>query len=137
MLRSIFVAGCGSFKRRGDAAESSDGLFLRRQIPFPLGLVAALGFLTISTGAQTNTSTDSTESTVQLAQPPGPDQSAPIVTVTLQDAIERARKNDAQFLATAGDAKSAHEDRLQARNSMLPSVSNSSQFLGTQGNGKT
>ena len=137
MLRSIFIAECDSFKRRGDVARSSDCLFSRRLIPFGLALSAALCFLPAYVAAQTNDSAESTESAVQLAQPPGPDQSAPIVTVTLQDAIQRARKNDAQFLATAGDAKSAHEDRLQARNAMLPSVSNSSQFLGTQGNGKT
>ena len=48
-----------------------------------------------------------------------------------------AHKNDVQFLAAAGDAKSAHEDRLQSRNALLPSISDSTQFLGTQGNGKT
>ena len=137
MRLSIFYGVDHSFKRRGEGARSSDIRFLPRPIPLVLGLAAAIGFLTISVGAQTNGSADDTESMVQLAQPPGPDQSAPIITVTLQDAIQRARKNDAQFLATVGDAKSAHEDRLQARNAMLPSVSNSSQFLGTQGNGKT
>ena len=35
------------------------------------------------------------------------------------------------------NARSAHEDRLQARNALLPSISDSTQFLGTQGNGKT
>lgn len=75
------------------------------------------------------------ESSVQLAQPAG--QSAPPITVTYQDALERARKNDATFLAAQGDARSAHEDRLQARNAMLPQVTESTQYLGTQGNGKT
>jgi outer membrane protein TolC len=85
-----------------------------------------------------STATDSpTEGTVQLVEPLGPNQSGPPVTITLQDALERAQKNDAQFSAAVGDAKSAHEDRLQARNATLPSVSDSTQFLGTQGNGKT
>lgn len=137
MHRSIFIAECDSFKLRGDVARTSDVLFARRLMHFGLALSAALCLLPVCTMAQTSGASDSADSTVQLAQPPGPDQSAPIVTVTLQDAIQRARKNDAQFLATVGDAKSAHEDRLQARNAMLPSVSNSSQFLGTQGNGKT
>jgi outer membrane protein TolC len=87
--------------------------------------------------AQSAAPASGAESAVQLAQPPGAGQSAPPITVTFQDALERARKNDAQFLAAQGDAKNAHEDRLQARNAMLPSVSDSTQFLGTQGNGKT
>jgi outer membrane protein TolC len=57
------------------------------------------------------------------------------VTVTLQDALDRARKNDAQFLASRTEGKIAGEDRAQARNAMLPSVSNSTQYLGAQGNG--
>jgi len=77
------------------------------------------------------------DSTVQLVQPSGPGDATPPITITLQDALERARKNDPQFLAAVGDAKSAHEDRLQARNAMLPSVTESTQYLNTQGNGQT
>jgi outer membrane protein TolC len=40
-------------------------------------------------------------------------------------------------LTAVGDAKIAHEDHLQARNAMLPSLSESTQFLNTQGNGQT
>lgn len=72
---------------------------------------------------------------VQLVQPPGPNQSSAPLTITLQDAIERARKNDPQFLATVGDAKIAHEDRTQARNAALPTVSYTAQALLDQGNG--
>ncbi|MFZ3216018.1 MAG: TolC family protein [Candidatus Acidiferrales bacterium] len=75
------------------------------------------------------------EAQVQLLQPQGPNNSTPPVTVTLQDAIERARKNDAQFLAAVSEAKSSREDRLQARNAILPTVSYTSQALLTQGNG--
>src|SRR5579871_3980373 len=76
------------------------------------------------------------ENSVQLVQPLGPGQTPPPLTITLQDALDRAQKNDAQFLSSVTDAKSAHEDRLQARDAMLPSLSDSTQFLGTQGNGK-
>lgn len=76
---------------------------------------------------------EETSPQVQLAQPPGPNQSP--LTITLEDAIDRARKNDAQFRAALSDAKSAHEDRLQARNAALPSVSYRSEALLTQGNG--
>lgn len=97
--------------------------------------VILFGLLSRGAAAQETRSSDAAESSVQLAHPPG--ESAPPVTVTYQDALERARKNDATFLAAQGDAKSAHEDRLQARNAMLPQVSESTQFLGTQGNGQT
>lgn len=71
---------------------------------------------------------------VQLVQPSGPGQGAPL-TITLQDAVERARRNDAQFLASLSDAKSAHEDRTQARNAALPVISYTSEALLTEGNG--
>jgi outer membrane protein TolC len=77
------------------------------------------------------------EMRTRLVQPTGPDGTAPPITLTLQDAMERARKNDTRFLAAATDAKISREERLQARNAMLPSASYTTQFLGTQGNGVT
>jgi outer membrane protein TolC len=74
---------------------------------------------------------------VELVGPPSANQSGPPLTVTLQDAIERARKNDAQFVAAVSDAKTAREDRTQARNAILPTISYESQALLTQGNGRT
>jgi outer membrane protein len=74
---------------------------------------------------------------VKLVQPPGSAQSAGPVLVSLQDALDRARKNDAQFLAAQGDARIAREDRVQARSAMLPSISDSTQYLNTQGTGGT
>ena len=74
---------------------------------------------------------------IQFVQPGGADSATPPVTITLQDAIERARHFDAQFRAVETEAKISHEDRLQARNAMLPSVSATTQYLNTQGNGKT
>ena len=72
---------------------------------------------------------------LQLVQPEGPDHATPPVAVTLQDAIERARKVDAQFQSALMAAKSAGEDRVQARNAILPSISYTSEALLTQGNG--
>ena len=74
---------------------------------------------------------------LQLMQPGGPDSASAPVTITLPDAIARARKNDAQFLAAGADAKISHEDRVQARNAMLPTISATTQALLTQGNGRT
>ncbi len=76
------------------------------------------------------------DANIELARPPGqPRQAGPPATITLKDALDRARKNDAQYLASVGDTKSAHEDRVQARNGMLPSVSDQTTYWGTQGTG--
>jgi outer membrane protein TolC len=72
---------------------------------------------------------------LQLVQPQGPDNATPPVAITLEDAIERARKIDAQFHAAVTAAKSANEDRVQARDAILPSISYRSEALLTQGNG--
>jgi len=77
------------------------------------------------------------DASLQLMQPSLPDGTTPPVTITLSDAIARAHKNDTQFLAAGADAKIAHEDRVQARNAMLPTISATTQYLGTEGNGKT
>jgi outer membrane protein len=63
---------------------------------------------------------------------PGGVGGAPAI-VTLQDALERARKTDAEFQSAATDLQVAHEDRVQARAGRLPSLSHSTQYLGTQG----
>ena len=64
------------------------------------------------------------------AQAPG----AP-TTLTLQDALTRARMNASQLLSTLADASAAHEDLVQARGAIRPSLSGRSEYLGTQGNG--
>src|SRR5262249_45112459 len=71
--------------------------------------------------------------TLPLVHPEGP-TAAPRV-ITLQDAIERARQNDPQFQASAAEAEIAREDRVQAKASLLPTFSNSTQFLGNSANG--
>src|ERR1044071_721420 len=70
---------------------------------------------------------------VQLVQPQGP--AAPPIVITLQDALDRAKSIDVQLQTAAADAVVAREDRLQARHALRPSVTNSTQYLGTQGNG--
>src|SRR5580698_6568817 len=67
---------------------------------------------------------------------PGASQPAP-VTLTLKDALELAQKNDPQFLAALSDAAVAVEDVRQARASRYPTLSDRTEYLGTQGNGKT
>jgi len=100
-----------------------------------LGLAVAAIFPTSRAAAQATSPAPSGESDVQLLQPSGPGQATPPTTVTLQDALERARKLDPTLLGAVSDASSAREDRLQARNAMLPAVTATTQYLGTQGNG--
>ncbi len=100
-----------------------------------LGLAFAAMFPISRAAAQAPSPAPSGGSDVQLLQPTGPGQATPPVTVTLQDALERARKLDPTLLGAASDARSAREDRIQARNAMLPTITATTQYLGTQGNG--
>lgn len=99
--------------------------------------IAAALFATIipTAYAQASGSAAPVDVPIQLATPSGP--SAPPVTITLRDAIERARRNDAQTSAAIADAKVAGGDRTIARAGLLPTISATTQFLGTQGNGLT
>ena len=53
--------------------------------------------------------------------------------ITLQDAIDRARKYYAQYRAAIMAADLAKQDRVQARALILPTISSTQQFLGTNG----
>ncbi|MGH9342308.1 MAG: TolC family protein, partial [Terriglobia bacterium] len=94
-------------------------------------LVAAPFCLSSALAAQQEPSM--TQSTLQMAAPPN--SSGPPVTITLQDALERASKNNPQFQAAVTAVNIAHEDRVQARAAMLPAVTASAQYLNTQGDG--
>jgi outer membrane protein TolC len=65
-----------------------------------------------------------------LVHPEAP--SAPPVTVTLQDALQRAKQNETQFLTSVADAAIAREDRVQAKAGLLPAFSHTTQYLGNQ-----
>ena len=60
--------------------------------------------------------------------------SAPL-RITLQDAMERAQKYSQQILTANLAALLAHEDSVQAKAALLPSVNGISQFIYTQPNG--
>ena len=110
-----------------------------RVVLFAVGMMLAVAGAAFQARAQeTSPSAENQnrqEAKVQLLQPPAANNATAPATITLQDAIERARKNDVQFLAAVNGAKSAHEDRLQARNAILPQFSHTTQALLTQGNG--
>ena len=61
-------------------------------------------------------------------------QSAPL-TITLQDALQRARQNDPQYRSAMTDLGLAREDRVQSRAGLLPNVSYNNSFIYTQGTG--
>ena len=61
-------------------------------------------------------------------------QSAPL-TITLQDALQRARQNDPQYRSVITDLGVVREDRVQARAGLLPNVSYNNSFIYTQGTG--
>jgi outer membrane protein len=63
------------------------------------------------------------------------DSSAPL-TITLQDALERARANDPSFHSALTDLGVAREDRVQSRAGLLPSVSYNNSFIYTEGSGQ-
>lgn len=61
-------------------------------------------------------------------------QGAPL-TITLQDALQRARQNDPQYRSAMTDLGLAHEDRVQARAGLLPNVNYNTSFIYTEGTG--
>jgi outer membrane protein TolC len=97
------------------------------------GCLVLVGGMVVDGAAQAPP--NAVEPPIQLAQPSAPGQTAPPLTITLQDALQRAQRNSAQFLSALSDAKSAHEDLVQARAQRLPQVSYNMDYLGTQGNG--
>jgi outer membrane protein TolC len=55
--------------------------------------------------------------------------------LTLQDALERARKNSTQFQAALTTAGLTREDRIQARNALLPTVTYNNSMIYTKSSG--
>lgn len=67
-----------------------------------------------------------------------PDQTTPPSTaISLKEALKLAEKNDPALQAANFDAASAREDMRQAKAAQYPSLSGRSEYLGTEGNGKT
>ncbi len=85
-------------------------------------LMASLLVLTLLPGAQGQTNSAQAQST-----------SAPL-TITLQDALQRARSYSPQFQSAVAATGIARQDRVQARAAFLPSVNYTTQYLYTEGN---
>jgi outer membrane protein TolC len=57
------------------------------------------------------------------------------VTISLQDALERAHANSPQFQSANISALLAREDRVQSKAGLLPTVNYFNQYIYTEGNG--
>ncbi len=57
------------------------------------------------------------------------------LTVTLQDALERARKNNPEYRAALTEYGLAREDRVQSRAGLLPSMNYNAGFIYSEGSG--
>jgi outer membrane protein TolC len=66
---------------------------------------------------------------------PSPQTAGAPLTITFQDAVQRARAYDPQFRSALTDVGLAREDRVQARAGLLPDVNYNNSFLYTQGTG--
>src|SRR6202035_3458854 len=77
--------------------------------------------------------------TVELSHPQqaaaAPDDGTPL-TITLQDALERARLNEPTYRMALTDLGVARQDRVQARAALLPNVTYNNSFIYTQGTGQ-
>jgi outer membrane protein TolC len=95
------------------------------------GITAAVGLLIAGrAGAQT---VPAAVQPLALVRPEAA-SGAPL-TLTLQDALDRAKQNDAQFQSASADADLAREDRVQAKAGLFPAFSATTQYLGNQANG--
>lgn len=109
------------------------GTFSGRFAWLAAGLLLTLGILPSGAAAQDNAPSESASSTVQLVHLPPQGQPGPPISITLKEALERAQKSDPTFFAAGRDAKSAHEDSVQAKALLLPEFQYSTQYLNTQG----
>jgi len=98
-------------------------------------------FILVLTAAAPALFAQAPTSTLEVSQPPqgarataGGDTS---LTITLQDALERARANDPQYHAALTDLGVAREDRVQARAGLLPGVTYNNSFIYTEGTGRS
>jgi outer membrane protein TolC len=57
------------------------------------------------------------------------------VTLTLQDALDRAKKNNPEYRAAVTEFGVAKEDRVQSRAALLPSANYNAAFIYTEGTG--
>jgi outer membrane protein TolC len=135
MGQSYMNNSCGQLPDRTGVRNSFRLTSSKKSSAIGLGLAFAMIVSPSISKAQAPSQAPSGEPPeVEFIKPSG--QAMPPATITLQDALERARKLDPTLVGAVSDARSAHEDRVQARNALLPNISESTQYLNTEGNGK-
>ena len=93
---------------------------------------AALACLTCSRSSMAQETQPAPAAVQEAPKPANTNASAPL-RLTLQDALDRARKNSTQFQAALTTAALARQDRTQARNLLLPTVTYNNSVIYTQG----
>ncbi|HWW18801.1 MAG TPA: TolC family protein [Candidatus Saccharimonadales bacterium] len=96
-----------------------------------LWVAASLAYFTCGHCSEAQETSPATVSPQEIAKPAN--ASTPPVRLTLQDALDRARKNSTQFQAALTTAGLARQDRTQARNTLLPTVTYNNSAIYTQG----
>ena len=114
-------------------ADTSD-IGKRRARNWGVWLAVALSVTAASAQAGSNQANSNQTGSNQVAVDPAAASTAPL-TLTLQDAIQRARKNDPAFRAALTEFGLAKEDRVQSRAALLPNANYNAAFLYTEGNG--
>jgi outer membrane protein TolC len=109
---------------------SHSALLLAAGIALAIPSVLHAGQQPDSPAPQPSTASPAPQPPHQTAPSPG----AP-ARLTLQDAIVLARKNDPAYHAVVTEAGVVREDRVQARDALLPAVSLTTSGLFTQANG--
>jgi outer membrane protein TolC len=66
---------------------------------------------------------------------PATSGAGPALTISLQNALERARSNNQQLQSALLNTALVREDRIQAKAGLLPTLSYNNQYIYTQGNG--
>ena len=90
----------------------------------------------LAASSKTVNAQSATDATLQSnPQPSGQAPSNAPLTLTLQDALQRAKALNPQFQSALTDQGLAKEDKVQARAGLLPNVNYTSEFIYTQGNG--
>src|SRR5579862_3604503 len=102
----------------------------RRTINKPVEFAVFAMLILLSTLSAQNTL-----SAVDAESNPSQSASTAPLTITLQDAIARARKNNPEYRAALSAYASAKEDRVQGRAALLPGVNYNAGYLYTEGNG--
>jgi outer membrane protein TolC len=95
--------------------------------------LACLTSLRSSAAQETNPAPVTTQPAAQEGVKPASATAPAAVRLTLQDALDRARKNSTQFQAALTTAALARQDRTQARNALLPTVTYNNSAIYTKG----